>query len=210
MDESLSKDPKIEETAPDGQPVDALAEADPESEAPVMEWYILKVQSNREDSIASALKRRAKIANLDEYFGEIVVPIESVTEVRNGRRRTTKHKLYPGYIILQMAITEDTWYLVRQTSGIGDFAGAAGKPMPMLPEEVERILSSQQQKEEEAPALKIGFQVGDRVKVKEGNFESMDGEVSSIDMTSGRVNVMINFFGRSTPVELEYWQIELL
>ncbi|MDO4550261.1 MAG: transcription termination/antitermination protein NusG [Planctomycetia bacterium] len=207
MDETLSDNLKVEETAPDGAPVEDMDRAEETSEEIVMDWYILKVQSNREDSIAAALIRRAKIANLSEYFGQVIVPIESVTEVRNGRRRTTKHKLYPGYIIVQMAINEDTWYLVRQTSGIGDFAGAAGKPVPMLPEEVERILAGQIQKEE-APQLKIGFQVGDRVKVKEGNFENMDGEVSSIDVTSGRVNVMINFFGRSTPVELEYWQIE--
>ena len=210
MDESLSANLKIEESTPDGQPVAGDAGMGNTAETEPMEWYILKVQSNREDSIAAALQRRAKIANLSEYFGQIVVPIESVTEVRNGRRRTTKHKLYPGYIIVQMVINEDTWYLVRQTSGIGDFAGAAGKPVPMLPQEVERILTSQQQKEQEEPQLKISFQVGDRVKVKEGNFENMDGEVSSIDLASGRVNVMINFFGRSTPVELEYWQVEPL
>lgn len=210
MGKSLSENLKVEETAPDGKPVGNAEGGEVASEEGAMEWYILKVQSNREDSIAAALTRRAKIAGLSEFFGQIVVPTESVTEVRNGRRRTTKHKLYPGYIIIQMIINEDTWYLVRQTGGIGDFAGAAGKPVPMLPAEVERILSSQEEKKEEAPQLKIGFRVGDRVKVKEGNFENMDGEVSSIDMTSGRVNVMINFFGRSTPIELEYWQIELL
>ena len=192
--------------AEDGTPEDSTSEDGPEQ----MQWYILKVQSNREDSIREGLQRRVAIAGLDEFFGDIIVPIEKVTEVKAGKKRVVKRKLYPGYIVVQMTITEDTWFLVRETPGIGDFTGAAGKPTPLQPHEVARIISTQEEKTDQAPKLKIGFKTGDRVKINEGTFENIEGEVDTIDETSGRVTVMINIFGRSTPVELEYWQIETL
>ena len=175
-----------------------------------MDWYILKVQSNREDSIRDGLKRRIAIAGLEEYFGDIIVPIEKITEFKGGKKKVTKRKLYPGYLVVNMEINDDTWFLVRETPGIGDFTGAAGRPTPMLPHEVSRILAKQEEKTDEAPKLEIGFSIGDRVKINEGTFESFEGEVDNIDETNGRVTVMINIFGRSTPVELEYWQIEAL
>lgn len=174
------------------------------------EWYILKVQSNREDSIRDALMRRIKIEGLEDFFGEIIIPVEMVTEFKNGKKRVVKRKLYPGYIVVNMELNDDTWYLVRDTHGIGDFTGAGGKPSPMPANEVARIVAKQEEKAEEAPKLKIGFQVGDRVKINEGTFENFEGDVDSIDQANGRVTVMINIFGRSTPVELEYWQLEAL
>ena len=107
-----------------------------------------------------------------------------------------------------MHINDDTWFAVRETSGVGDFTGAGGKPTPMLQHEVAKIIQTEEEETEEAPKLDIKFATGDKVKVKEGNFESFEGEVNTIDEASGRVTVMINIFGRSTPVELEYWQIE--
>lgn len=172
------------------------------------DWYILKVQSNREDSIVDGLQRRVKIAGLDDYFGEIIIPIEMVTEFKNGKKRIVKRKLYPGYIMVNMQITDDTWFLVRDTAGIGDFTGSGGKPIPMQAHEVARLIAKQDEKQEEAPKLKINFKVGDRVKINEGTFENFEGDVDSIDETKGSVTVMINIFGRSTPVELEYWQVE--
>jgi transcriptional antiterminator NusG len=156
------------------------------------------------------LLRRVAIAGLGEYFGNVIVPIEKVTEVKAGKKRVVKRKLYPGYLVVQMEINEDTWFLVRETPGIGDFTGAAGHPTAMLPHEVARIVSTQEEKTDAAPKLQIGFHAGDRIKINEGTFENFEGEVETIDATSGRVTVMINIFGRSTPVELEYWQIETL
>ena len=184
------------------------APAEEDAEERKMDWYILKVQSNREDSIRDGLIRRVKIAGLEECFGEVIVPTEKVTEFKAGKKRVTKRKLYPGYIVVNMEINEDTWFLVRETPGIGDFTGAAGTPTPMLPHEVQRILAKREEKQDEVPKLKIGFRLGDQVKINEGTFENFEGEVSKIDETSGKVEVMINIFGRSTPVELEYWQIE--
>ena len=179
-------------------------------EPPKMNWYILKVQSNREESIREGLQRRVAVAGLDRYFGDIIVPTEMVSEFKGGKKRVVKRKLYPGYLVVNMEINEDTWFLVRETPGIGDFTGSAGKPTPMLPHEVNKIVAKQEEKTDEAPKLKINFNVSDRVKINEGTFENFEGEVDSIDEASGRVTVMINIFGRSTPVELEYWQIEAI
>ena len=185
-------------------------EEEPSAEDLKMDWYILKVQSNREDSIAAALTRRVKIAGVEKYFDEIVVPVEMITEFKGGKRRVAKRKLYPGYIVVHMAINDDTWFLVRETSGIGDFTGSAGRPTPMLPQEVSRIIKKDEDTVSDEPKLQIGFRAGDQVKINEGTFENFEGEVDTVDTTSGRVTVMINIFGRSTPVELEHWQIEAI
>ena len=204
---NVSGNLNVEVAAADGK-VEQAAEAST-SEAQ-LEWYILKVQSNREDSVKRNLEKRIKVAGLEKYFGHIIVPTESVTELKNGKRKVVKHKLYPGYVIIQMEINDDSWYLVRQTSGIGDFAGADGKPITMLPDEVEKILQMEAQGEEDAAAggLRISFAVGANVKVTEGTFQNYEGIVDSIDAVSGKVTVMISYFGRSTPVELGYWQVE--
>jgi transcriptional antiterminator NusG len=206
-DEAVASEDEIEEeeeVEPRG-PIEEIAISD---EPPKMDWYILKVQSNREDSIRDSLQRRVKVAGLEKYFGEIIVPTEMVSEFKGGKKRVVKRKLYPGYLVAHMEINDDTWFLVRETPGIGDFTGSAGKPTPMLAHEVNKIVAKQEEKTDEAPKLKINFNVGDRVKINEGTFENFEGEVDSIDEASGRVTVMINIFGRSTPVELEYWQIE--
>lgn len=176
--------------------------------SPNMNWYILKIQSNREESIREGLRRRVAIAGLDYYFGDIIVPTEKVTEVKAGKRRTYKRKLYPGYLVVHMEINEETWFLVRETPGIGDFTGSAGHPTPMHDREVASILAKQEEKTDEQVKVNIPFQAGDHVKIKEGTFENFEGEVSSVDTTNGRVTVLINIFGRSTPVDIEYWQIE--
>lgn len=177
------------------------------------QWYILKVAFNREDSIREALEKRIKLSNLKECFGEILVPTEDVVEfTRAGKRRVVKRKLYPGYLMIQMIINDDTWFLVRETPGIGDFTGTYGKPTPMTDADVERIvkLAHPDVDQEQAPKTSIPFRPGDRVRVKEGNFQSLEGDVDRIDEANGRVTVIINIFGRSTPVELDHWQIESL
>jgi transcriptional antiterminator NusG len=184
--------------------------APPDDDEIHMDWYILKVQSNRERSIAEALERKIKVEGLGHYFDQVIVPTEKVTEFKGGKKKIVERKLYPGYIVVHMHINDDTWFAVRETSGVGDFTGAGGKPTPMLQSEVSRIVQTDDEEATESPKLDIKFSIGDKVKVKEGNFESFEGEVGTIDEASGRVTVMINIFGRSTPVELEYWQIEAM
>jgi transcriptional antiterminator NusG len=214
-DDELARDVEAEDTSsPPTEPAEGAPEPAEEAEGdddqPKMDWYILKVQSNRENSICDGLRRRVAVAGLDDCFGEILVPTEDVAEFKNGKRRVVKRKLYPGYIVVHMVINDETWFLVRETPGIGDFTGAAGSPTPMLPHEVERIVKAVRPDEESAEPIKtaIPFKVGDRVRIKDGTFENFEGDVEVIDEANGRVTVMINIFGRSTPVELEHWQIE--
>lgn len=194
----------------DAKPVDLGddAEVAPAITADDMKWYILKVQSNREDSIREGLIRRIKLQGLDHLFGEVIVPKEQVTEFKGGKKRVVSRKLYPGYILVHMVLNDESWYLVRETSGIGDFTGSAGRPSPMLEADVNKLLNKTEEKADDAPRLKINFSKGDRVKINEGTFENFEGEVEQIDEANGRVTVILSIFGRSTPVDIEYWQIE--
>ena len=178
-----------------------------------MDWYILKVQSNRENTICDALRRRVKVEGLERYFAEIMVPTEDIAEFKNGKKKIVKRKLYPGYIVAHMTINDDTWFLVRETPGIGDFTGSQGKPSPMLKHEVDRIVKSANPDEEDGEQqvkTAIPFKLGDRVRIKEGTFENFEGDVEGIDEANGRVTVTISIFGRSTPFEAEHWQIEAI
>lgn len=180
--------------------------------APSMDWYIIKVAFNREDSIRDSLMKRIKLAGLDDLFGEIIIPTEDVvTFTRTGTRRVVKRKLYPGYLMAHMSITDDSWFLVRETPGVGDFTGAGGKPTPMDPADVVRIIKLDQPDDEDGDKpmkTSIPYRAGDRVRVKEGNFQNLEGEVEKVDEANGRVTVIISIFGRSTPVELDHWQVE--
>jgi transcription termination/antitermination protein NusG len=198
------------EVEPEHEP-QGIAVAIEDYDRPIkMDWYILKVQSNREDSIREGLKRNVERAGMGKYFGEIIVPIETVTEFKGGKKKVIKRKLYPGYLVVQMEINDDTWYLVRDTAGIGDFTGSIGRPSPMAPQDIAKIISKTEEKTDESPRLNIRVKKGDRVKINEGTFENFEGEVDNINEASGRVSVIINIFGRPTPVELEHWQIEPL
>jgi transcriptional antiterminator NusG len=202
--------PEEEDDDADVTPLELLTD-EIRDEDIVKDWYILKVQVNREESIRDALQRRVKIEGLERFFGDIIVPTEDVAEFsKSGKRRIVKRKLYPGYIMVHLAINDDTWFLVRETPGIGDFTGSAGKPTPMDRREVDRILSLGAAEVSGDAHVKtaIPFRAGDRVRVKEGYFQNFEGDVESVDEANGRVTVMINIFGRSTPVELEHWQIE--
>ncbi|MCY2963643.1 MAG: transcription termination/antitermination protein NusG [Planctomycetota bacterium] len=174
-----------------------------------LRWYVLKVQSNRERTIRDSIQRRVRQEGLQHYFAEIIIPTEKVAETRGGKRRVSERKLYPGYIMIKMILNDESWYLIRETAGVGDFTGAAGKPHPMKDDEIQRMLGLETAKEEVVqPKVKIDFAPGDRVKIKEGSFESFEGTVDTVDEVSGRVNVLVEIFGRSTPVELGYWQVE--
>jgi transcriptional antiterminator NusG len=196
----------------DVDPIEEIGED--EEEDLEKRWYILKIQVNRESSICAALERRVKVSGLERFFGDILVPTEDVREfTKSGKQRTVKRKLYPGYIVVNMVLNEETWFLVRETPGIGDFTGSAGKPAPLSQVEVDRIVRASRPVEDgEEPAVKIGikFKVGDRIRVKEGNFLNFEGDVETIDQSNGRIVVLINIFNRPTPVELEHWQVETI
>jgi transcriptional antiterminator NusG len=178
---------------------------------PNRRWYVVKVQSGREDTIKEAIERRVKIDGLEEFFGQIVVPVERVTEIAKGKRVTRTRKLYPGYLMVEVEFNDRILYLFRETPGVGDFVGAGPNqiPPPMSPIEVEKMLGQRPEAITDKPATpKIKFDRGERVKIKDGMFAGMEGEVAEILEGKGVVRVMIQVFGRPVPVELEYWQIE--
>ena len=179
----------------------------PASDALDLKWYVLKVQTNREKSIRDALQRRISRDGMESSFGQILIATEKVMETKSGKKRVVERKLYPGYLFIQMNLDDETWYLVRDTSGVGDFTGAGGLPTPMEDGEITRLIRQEAAVNEPAK-IKIPLSRGDVVKIKEGTFENFEGSVDAIDEDSGKISVLIEIFGRSTPVELEYWQVE--
>jgi transcriptional antiterminator NusG len=181
-------------------------------------WYIVKVQSGREDSIREAIERRVKIEGLEEFFGEIIVPVERYTTMVGGKRQTRTRKMFPGYIVANVEFNDRILVLFRETSGVGDFVGAGPNraPQPMPAKEVERILIGQKGAaagEKLVEQIKIPFEKGDRVRVRDGTFVGMEGEVKEIlepkdSKEAPRIRVELTIFGRPVPVEVEAWQVE--
>jgi transcriptional antiterminator NusG len=168
---------------------------------------VVRVQSGREEQVREALLKRVRAAGLESRITNVIVPTEKVTEIRSGRKTVREKKLYPGYIMIEMVQDRDSWFIVRETPGIGDFLGLK-EPIPMAEHEVNRMLVDQAGGEEEKPRIKIDFVKGDTVRVKEGAFENFDGMVEEINPQKGLVGITITIFGRATRVDLEYWQVE--
>jgi transcriptional antiterminator NusG len=173
------------------------------------EWYVLRVASGREEAVKEGLLKKIQIAALEESIPTVLVPTERVSEIKGGKKRYKERKLYPGYIIVEMELTDDVWYLIKDTPGIGDFVGSYQNPVPLSPQEVEKILHTLSERDQ-TPAVKIDLESGDGVKIKEGPFENFDGTVDEVFPAKGQVRVMVSIFGRATPVDLEYWQVEKL
>lgn len=173
-------------------------------------WYVVKVQSGREESIKEAIERRVKIEGLEDYFGQIIIPVERVTEMRNSKRVVRERKLYPGYLMVEVEFNDRILYLFRETSGVGDFVGGgiSRPPTPMTDREVERMLGRQGAENPNVQPSRPKYDRGDRVKVKDGTFAGMEGEVKDILEAKSLVRVELTIFGRPVPVELEYWQVE--
>jgi len=212
-DDIVDDDYEEEEEDEDVSPLEEFVEEAPVIDDEIeMNWYILKVQVNREKGICEALKRQVAQGGMEHYFSDVLVPTEDVREfTKAGKQRITKRKLYPGYIVVRMAINDDSWFLVRETSGIGDFAGASGSPVPLSQTEIDRILQAarpEEQGEEEQIKTAIPFKVGERVRIKEGYFQNYEGDISNIDERNGRIEVMIDIFGRPNPVDMDHWHAE--
>lgn len=169
-------------------------------------WYVVRVQVGREGKIKEGLEKKVKESGLEEQVSRVLVPTEKVTEIRGGKKTVREKKLFPGYLMVEMDLNDQTWYLVREVPGIGDFLGLK-KPVPMPQYEVDRLLAETMVAEEK-PKIKIDFEKGDSIRIKEGPFENFDGVVEGVNTSKGQVNVNITIFGRTTNVELEYWQLE--
>ncbi len=202
VDPTTTSESTIQNSVP--QPAPSLPNSD-------KRWYVVKVQSGREEAIKESLERRVKIDGLEDFFGQIYIPIEKVTEMRRGKRVSRERKLFPGYLMVEVEFNDPILYLFRETTGVGDFVGGTAShklPTPMSDKEIERMLRVKG--DNVAPTLvsKPAFDMGDRIKVKDGTFAGMDGEVKEILEGLGRVKVELTIFGRPVPVELEYWQVE--
>lgn len=172
-------------------------------------WYILRVQSGKEDRVKSNLEKRVIAEKMQHYISAVVVPSELVSEIKKGSKRVVQRKLYPGYVMVEMVLNDETHYLVKGSPGVGDFVGSPSKPIPMSDEEVERMLANCSQSKDK-PKPKISFKKGQNVKITEGPFENFDGIVDEVNEQKGVVKVIVGIFGRYTQVELEYWQVESL
>ncbi len=169
-------------------------------------WYVLHALSGQEQKAKDALEERVKLAEMGEQIKEILIPTQTVQEIRGGKKKVTTRKFFPGYILVLMELNDDTWQLVKRTQGIIGFLGGEA-PAPLTKKEVDDMFGQiEDSKEKIAP--RISFNVGDRIKINEGPFINFIGQVETIDEERGKLGVTVNVFGRTTPVELEYWQVE--
>jgi transcriptional antiterminator NusG len=181
-----------------------------------MNWYVLRVASNKEDQVREALERKVKIEQLEGRVGRVLVPTQREKRMRGGTARVYHRKLYPGYVFVEMETDEDgripenVWFVIKETTGVGDFIGSGGKPSPMPMDDVKKMLAAAIRPEESPALANLAFKAGDRVKVNEGPFENFEGMVDEINAQKGTVRVIVSIFGRPTPIEIEYWQVEQL
>ncbi len=173
-----------------------------------LKWYVIRVQTGREASVKRAIERHVNASGMSEAIKEVIIPTERITEIKGGKRTITEKKLFPGYIMINMDMTEQSWLAVRQVPGVGDFLGLK-EPVPLHEHEAQKmIMTASQSPDAVKPQVKVEFHKGDIVRVKEGPFENFEGQVEEINEQKGLVNVAMTIFGRPTKVELEYWQLE--
>jgi transcription termination/antitermination protein NusG len=172
-------------------------------------WYIVQSYSNFERKVAEAIREKVEASHLDEYFDDVLVPTEKVVEMRRGRKVDAERKFFPGYVLVKMELTDETFHLVKNTPKVTGFLGSENKPMPISEAEAQAILQ-QVQEGVDRPKPSISFDIGEQVRVSDGPFASFNGLVEEVDEERARLKVEVSIFGRATPVELEYSQVEKL
>lgn len=172
-----------------------------------MKWYVLHTQTGAEEKARAGLEGKMASTKLKEYIGEIVVPTEQVSEIRGGKKRITARKFFPGYILVKMEMTKESWYLVKTTPGITGFIGPGRRPTPVSDQEVETIIRRTEDTETK-PSPKTIFEIGEAIRIAEGPFANFNGSVMEVYPDRGKLKVSVAIFGRSTLVEMEYWQVE--
>ena len=181
------------ESAPASQPADGPA------------WFVVHCYSGYENKVRHNLEQRIETMGMKDKIFDVVIPTQEEIEVKDGKRRTVERHIFPGYVLVNMILSEESWYVVRNTPGVTGFVGMGNDPTPLRPEEVAQIVKRM---EAEAPTVKVTFKVGERVRIVDGPFNDFRGVVSEIDMERTKVRVMVSFFGRETPVELDFLQVE--
>ena len=195
-------DPQTDDTQPDG--------GTPEVEAPQIDddgraWFVVHCYSGYENKVRHSIEQRIETMGMEDKIFDVVVPTEEEIEIKDGKRRTVERRVFPGYILVQLVMNEDSWFVVRNTPGVTGFVGMGNEPTPLREDEVARIMNRM---EAEAPKVKFNFQPGEKVRIRSGPFADFIGTVGNIDMDRAKVWVMVSFFGRETPVELDFLHVE--
>jgi transcriptional antiterminator NusG len=209
MDEVAEEQPTPVDTKP--KPA-ALSETQIPTDLPPLEatvegpaWYVIHCYSGYENKVRHNLEQRIETMGMKDMIFDVVIPTQEEIEVKDGKRRTVERHIFPGYVLVNLALSEESWYVVRNTPGVTGFVGMGNNPTPLRPEEVAQIVKRM---EAEAPTVKVSFKVGERVRIVDGPFNDFRGMVAEIDMERTKVRVMVSFFGRETPVELDFLQVE--
>ncbi len=168
-------------------------------------WYVIHCYSGYEKKVCHAIEQRIETMGMRDKIFDVIVPTQEEIEVKEGKRKTVEKRVFPGYILVEMKMDEDSWYVVRNTPGVTGFVGMGNEPTPLRPEEVKQIMDRMS---DEAPKIKVSFKVGQRVRIVSGPFNDFPGTVAAIDIDKSKVRVMVNFFGRDTPVELDFLEVE--
>lgn len=171
------------------------------------EWYIVHTYSGFEAKVKESLRQRAEAAGMEALIEEVLIPTEEVVEMREGKKTTSKRKFFPGYVLVRMELTDDTWHVVRNTPKVTGFVGTGNKPVPLREDEVERIIN-QVSVAAEKPKPKLDFRINETVRIIDGPFSNFTGEVEEVNEDRSTLKVMVTIFGRATPVELDFLQVE--
>jgi len=169
------------------------------------QWFVIHTYSGYENKVKTNLEKRVESMNMGDKIFRVLVPVEDEVQVKDGQKKIVKKKVYPGYVLVEMCMTDDSWYVVRNTPGVTGFVGAGAKPVPLHPSEVKQILK---QMGYEEPKVKVDFTVGENIRVTSGPFENFIGSIEEIQNEKGKLKVLISMFGRETPVELDFSQVE--
>jgi len=170
-------------------------------------WYVIHTQTGQEDKVRTNLENRIKQAMLTENITQILVPKETISEIRAGKKKISERKFFPGYLLIEMELNEQSWHILKTAAGVIGFLGTGSQPVALEKEEVEAILKQSEEKKEK-PVPKVIFEVGENVRIKEGPFTNFNGTIEEVFPDKGRVRVNVSIFGRATPVDLEFWQME--
>jgi transcriptional antiterminator NusG len=195
----------VEEVIEEEEPAPEPEEPEVPEDDDGRRWYVIHCYSGYENKVSHNLEQRIETMEMQDKIFDVVVPTEEEIEVKEGKRRTVERRVFPGYILVQMIMDEDSWYVVRNTPGVTGFVGMGNDPTPLRPEEVQAIMKRM---EADAPRVKVTYKIGQKVRITDGPFADFMGTVNDIDMDKAKVRVFVSFFGRETPVELDFLQVE--
>lgn len=170
-------------------------------------WYVVHTLTGQEEKVRSALQAHVDSGKTEGRVAQVLVPMERVSEVKGGKKKISDRRVFPGYVLVQMDLSDETWYLIKNTPGVSGFVGSGTRPVPLKDEEVTQILQAAQEKMER-PTPKVIFEKGEPVRINEGPFNNFNGVIEEVNPEKGKLKVLVTIFGRATPVEIEYWQVE--